>query len=113
MVARDGVEPFWGVCYQSNPLESRTALPFRDSRDRLTVQIQYTANVGSASSATRQVTCTARRSMAAFPAMERSSRWIRAATRPFYTASKEGRGTGAILTEAWFGTQRVICTALP
>jgi hypothetical protein len=43
MVARDGVEPFWGVCYQSNPLESRTALPFRDSKDRLTVQIQYTA----------------------------------------------------------------------
>jgi hypothetical protein len=46
VVARDGVEPFWGVCYQSNPLESRTALPFRDSKDRLTVQIQYTEAVG-------------------------------------------------------------------
>ena len=46
VVARDGVEPFWGVCYQSNPLESRTALPFRDSRDRLTVQIQYTVESG-------------------------------------------------------------------
>src|ERR1700688_2006422 len=43
MVARDGVEPFWGVRYQSNPLESRTALSFRDSRDSSTVQIQYTA----------------------------------------------------------------------
>jgi hypothetical protein len=33
----------WEGRYQSNPFESRTALPFRDGRDRLTVQIQYTA----------------------------------------------------------------------
>jgi hypothetical protein len=43
MVDRDGVEPFWGVCYQSSPLESRTALPFRDCGADSTVQIQYTA----------------------------------------------------------------------